>query len=65
MVRVKVSTDPREEPLPDVVLLTAAEAALRVVDNYRRAGTPCGHERSGDTEWCGVMVCEFYVGRMW
>lgn len=48
---------------PDHVLVAAGDAALTVLEHFRRAGTACGHVAWRDTGRCAVMTCEQYAER--
>jgi hypothetical protein len=49
--------------VPEHVLRAVGDAALAVVQRYRRAGTACGHRQWGETARCAVMSCDQYVER--
>lgn len=61
-VRVELE-DLGVKDLPAHVLHEIGEAAVRVVERYRRAGTACGHRQYGETGYCGTMICDQYVSR--
>lgn len=48
----------REHEVPPHVWQAIRDAAQRVLDNYTRVGTPCGHAPSPPgSNHCGVMIC--------
>lgn len=55
----------RGSPPPELALYAALHAAEKVLDNFYRVGTPCGHQPSGKVGagYCATMVCDFYAGR--
>lgn len=49
--------------VPEHVLRAVGDAAAKVVENFRREGTACGHQQWAETGFCATMICEQYVGR--
>jgi hypothetical protein len=52
-----------EKALPEHVLAAIGDAAEKVVLNFRREGTPCGHQQWAETGFCATMICPQYVAR--
>lgn len=52
----------RRHPVPKHVWQAIRDAAQRVLDNYTRVGTPCGHVpwRAGENH-CAVMICPYVL----
>lgn len=52
----------KRHPVPEHVMSAIRDAAQRVLDNYTRVGTPCGHAPSpSDENRCAVMICQHSV----
>lgn len=48
----------REHEMPPHVWQAIRDAAQRVLDNYTRVGTPCGHSPAHEgLNHCAVMIC--------
>lgn len=50
----------KRHDVPPHVWQAIRDAALAVLDNYTRIGTPCGHQPSpADENRCAVMICRY------
>lgn len=54
----------REHEIPPHVWQAIRDAAQRVLDNYTRVGTPCGHAPAHEgLNHCAVMICPHVLPR--